>query len=216
MNGKKSKLLWYDNSNIITNIIIGLIIVIVLSSQSFAVNNNLSVGYVLRDIINHNMHYTFILIYFVALKFDFGKKYFNHFNVFLVILYVILSFTGILSIFQSISFAGLLSLAIKIVLLVFLIHSMFKDTHYYKEFKINKSPFNEISNEEYFSILMVLSCILLAFNLIFSNNLDGAIISVLDACYVMFFARYIYLYNDYLELKEIIKLKNVKEVKEEN
>ena len=48
---------WYDNPNIVTNLIIGLIAIIVILSQSFAINNNLTTGEILRNIINHNSIY---------------------------------------------------------------------------------------------------------------------------------------------------------------
>lgn len=209
MNKDKSKIMWYDNANIITNLIIGLIILIIILSQSFAINNNLSASSIIRNIINHNINYILVLIYFVALKFNRGKKYFNHLNVFLVLLYFIFTITSCLSVFQVISIPSIISLSIKIVILIFLIHTMFRDTKYFREFKISNSPFNEMSNDNYFSTLVVLACVLLAFNLIMVSTFDGAVISILDALYVVFFARYIYLYREYLEFKTIVKLKEV-------
>ena len=83
---------------------------------------------------------------------------------------------------------------------------MFRDTRYFKEFNITSSPFNEVSNDNYFSVSVVLGCILLAFNLIMVSSFDGAVISILDAIYVVLFSRYIYLYREYLEFKTILKL----------
>lgn len=215
MEKKKNKVLWYDNSNIITSAIIGLIIFIIILSQSFAVNNELSTILIFRDIINHNINYILILIYFIFLKFSFGKKYFNYLNVFLSLLYLIFTITSFLSVFQSISIINILSLAIKVILFIYLIHTMFIDTRYYKECKLNKSPFNEFSNEDYFCALSVLAVVLFLFNLFIIKSYDGAIISLLDTVYVILLARYIYLYKDYLDLKTFVKLKENEKKEEE-
>ncbi|MDO4995901.1 MAG: hypothetical protein Q4E69_01855 [Bacilli bacterium] len=214
MNKDKSKIMWYDNANVIINLIIGLILLIILLSQSFAINNNLSSITIVRDIINHNINYLLVLVYFVALKFRSGKKYFNYLNIFLVVLYLILTITSCLSVFQAITIPSVISLCIKIVILLYLIHTMFRDTRYFNEFKLCTSPFNELSNENYLSILVVLSCILLAFNLIMVTDFDGAVISILDAFYVMLIARYIYLYREYLEFKTMVKLKEASKEEE--
>ena len=52
---------WYDNPNIVTNLIIGLIAIIVILSQSFAINNNLTTGEILRNIINHKKYFFFVI-----------------------------------------------------------------------------------------------------------------------------------------------------------
>ena len=214
MNKDKSKIMWYDNAEVLTNLIIGLIFLIILLTQSFAINNNLSASNIVRDIINHNINYLLVLVYFVALKFRSGKKYFNYLNIFLVVLYLILTITSCLSVFQAITIPSVISLCIKIVILLYLIHTMFRDTRYFNEFKLGTSPFNELSNENYLSILVVLSCILLAFNLIMVTDFDGAVISILDAFYVMLIARYIYLYREYLEFKTMVKLKEASKEEE--
>ena len=74
---KQIEIEWYDNPLIVTNIIIGLIAIIIILSQSFAINNNLSTQAILRSIINHNSIYLIVLVYFVALKTNIGKKYFD-------------------------------------------------------------------------------------------------------------------------------------------
>lgn len=214
MDKEKSKIMWYDNAEVITNLIIGLIFLIILLSQSFAINNNLSASTIVRDIINHNINYILVLVYFIALKFKWGKKYFNYLNIFLVLLYLIFTVTSFLSVFQAITIPSIVSLGIKVAILLYLIHTMFRDTRYFKEFKLASSPFNEINNDNYLSILVVLSCILLAFNLIMVTSFDGTVISILDACYVMLIARYIYLYREYLEFKTMVKLKEASKEEE--
>ena len=204
---KEVKKYWYNDSKLINSIIIGIVVLIILLSQSFAINNNLSAVNIFRDIINHNFNYVLVLIYFIALKTYSGKKYFNYLNLFLVFIYTISTVTSFLSVFQTLSIINLLTLSIRLVTLIYLVHTMFRDTRYWSEFKINKSPFNDISSDSYFSCLIVLASVLLAFNLIFVKSADGAIISILDSLYVMFVGRYIYLYREYLEFKTLLKLK---------
>ena len=213
MKKEKSNIVWYNNANIIIALMIGLISLIIILSQSFAVNNNLDAVTILRDIINHNFNYIMVLLYFIALKLPFGKKYFNYLNIFLVVLYLVFTITSFLSIFQSITISSLVSLGIKVVLLVYLIHTMFKDTRYFNDFRINKSPFNDITNDGYYSCILVLTSILLAFNLIMVTSIDGAIITILDSMYYLLLARYVYLYRDYLEFKTMKQLKEKEEEK---
>ena len=74
---KKNEIEWYDNPNLITSFIIGLIALIVILSQSFAINNHLSAMEILSSILNHNIVYLLMCVYFVALKTKPGKKYFD-------------------------------------------------------------------------------------------------------------------------------------------
>mgnify|MGYP001624598965 FL=1 len=100
---KQVEVEWYDNPGIVTNIIIALIAVIIILSQSFAINNNLSTETILRSIINHNSVYLIVLVYFVALKTKIGKKYFDFLKWFLILLYFIIGLIFILTLFQSFS-----------------------------------------------------------------------------------------------------------------
>ena len=116
----KTEIEWYDNPGIVTNVIIALIAVIIILSQSFAINNNLSTQEILRSIINHNSVYLIVLVYFVALKTKIGKRYFDFLNVFLILLYFITGVTSILTVFQSFSLETLISCAMHLVLFIYL------------------------------------------------------------------------------------------------
>ena len=70
---------WYDNPNFISILMIILICVTIICSQSFVLGGNNSLQ-LFGSIINHNSMYVLVLIYFVCLKLKFGKKYFNYFN----------------------------------------------------------------------------------------------------------------------------------------
>ena len=101
---KKNKISWIDDARKITSILIVLMIAIIILSQSFAINNNLSTIDILKNIVNHNVVYLLLLIYFVSIKTYFGKKNFNYFNLILIAIYMITSITSLLNLFQSLSF----------------------------------------------------------------------------------------------------------------
>lgn len=213
---KQTEIEWYDNPLIVTNIIIGLIAIIIILSQSFAINNNLSTQAILRSIINHNSIYLIVLVYFVALKTNIGKKYFDFLNIFLIILYFLTAITSVLTLFQSFSLESLIGCLLQIVLFVYLFHTLLRRTRVWKDFHLKKSPFNEIKNDSYFYIVMILAIILLAIDLIATTTFDGTVLALLDAIYIILFARYVYLYGCFLDNKEkkITTTTSVEEIKE--
>lgn len=202
----KSERKWYDNPNIITTSAITVLTLIILLSQSYAVKNNLSTNDILRNLLNHNTLYIIGLIYFIPLKTKAGKRYFNYLNLFLIIVYLIFSVTSVLSIIRSFGITSLMTLGINIIFLIHMIHVFLKKTRFWKEFKLEKSPFNEIKNEYYFYSQLVLSIILFTVNLINSSNVDGIILSTVVMIYTLLLTRYIYTYQVYLDnSKEITK-----------
>ena len=56
-NNKKLEIEWYDNPNLITTFIILMTALIVILSQSFAVNNGLGALEILSGILNHKIGY---------------------------------------------------------------------------------------------------------------------------------------------------------------
>lgn len=191
---------WFDNPNIITTIAISLLTLIIILSQSYAVKNNLSTNDILRNLLNHNTLYIIGLIYFIPLKTKAGKKYFNYLNVFLILIYFIFSITSLLSVIRSFGITSLISFSINVVFFVYMVHVFMKNTRFWKEFKLEKSPFNEIKNESYFYMIVVLAIILLVMNLIYSENFDGVVLSLVSICYTIVLARYIYSYELHLDL----------------
>ena len=212
----KTEIEWYDNPGIVTNVIITLIAVIIILSQSFAINNNLSTQEILRSIINHNSVYLIVLVYFVALKTKIGKRYFDFLNVFLILLYFITGVTSILTVFQSFSLETLISCAMHLVLFIYLFHTFFRRTRVWREFHLTKSPFNEIKNDAYFYSITVLVVLLLAIDLIATTTFDGTVLALFDAIYMVLFARYVYLYGCFLDNKEkkINPTTSIEEIKE--
>lgn len=197
---------WYNNPNILTTISITVLTLIILLSQSYAVKNNLSTNDILRNLLNHNTLYIIGLIYFIPLKTKAGKKYFNYLNLFLILIYLIFSVTSVLSIIRSFGLTSLATLGINIIFLIYMVHIFLKKTRFWKDFRLEKSPFNEIKNDNYFYAIVALSIILLAINLIAASNVDGIIISIVVMLYNLVLARYIYTYQLYLDdSKEISK-----------
>ena len=212
---KKVRVEWYDNPSIITNLLIGMIAIIIILSQSFAIHNNLSTQAILSSIINHNSVYLLLLVYFVALKTRVGKRYFDFLNVFLILLYFIMGITSILTVFQSFSLETLIDCCLHLTLFVYLFHTLFRRSKIWREFHLNKSPFNEISNDSYFYAMITFTVVLWAIELISTTTKDGTILACLDAFFMMLFARYIYLYGCFLENKsKKIKTANIDDIKE--
>lgn len=213
---KQVEVEWYDNPGIITNIIIALIAIIIILSQSFAINNNLSTQAILSSIINHNSVYLIVLVYFVALKTRVGKRYFDFLNVFLVLLYFITAITSILTLFQSFSLETFVGCLLHLSLFIYLFHILFRRTRVWKEFHLNRSPFNEIKNDAYFYAIFVFTIFILAIDLIATTTPDGTILACLDAFFMILFARYIYLYGCFVDNKEkkINPTTSIDEIKE--
>ena len=113
---KKDNTLWYDNPSIVTWLIILIISIIILSSQSFSINSNVNALRMFQDILNHNITYMIALVYFVSLKTKLGKKYFDYSNIFMIIVFFITFITSILNVFQSFGLATLLSFSLYLLL----------------------------------------------------------------------------------------------------
>ena len=199
----KKRVEWYNDASTITTCLIGLIIITILLSQSFAIKNGLSAADILSSILTHNSIYLCVCLYFIALKTKFGKKYFDHLNLILILFYLFTTFTSFLTVFQSFNLDSLMSLFIHVFIVLYLVHTFFRGTRIWKEFKLSKSPFNEFSNEGYFYTVVILGVILLAINLIMTTSFHGTVLSLLDCSFTYLFARYIYLYWQYLDLKKI-------------
>ena len=65
------------------------------------------------------------------------------------------------------------------------------------------SPFNELTNEWFFYAILVVTVISLAVDLISTVEIDGVVLSFLDALYYGLFARYVFLYREFLDKKKL-------------
>lgn len=221
MEENKKVINWCDNPNFITTLAISVLALIIILSQSFAVKNNIGTNDILRSLLNHNSIYLLGLIYFIPLKTLSGKKYFNHLNVFLIIVYGVFTVTGVLTIIQSFGLTSLVNLAINLILLIYMIHTLLIDTKIWKDFKLEKSPLNEIKSENYYYVLVILAIVLLTVNLIQTSTVAGAIVSLLGCIYTCILSRYIYLYKMHIDNKNALKAekkekKNIVKSKEKN
>lgn len=199
---KKENLVWYNNGNTLIDMILVTILLIIIFSQSFATSGGFSLT-LFGSIINHNSVYLFVLIYFILLKFEFGKKYFNYLNLILIFLYGLTTITSLITVVQAFSLNTVLEFTINFILLVYLFHTMLRGTIVWKDFKLSNSPFNEFSNDTLYYIVVVISVVTLIVDLISTAVLRGIIISLLDAVFLILFGRYIFLYRKYLDEKKI-------------
>ena len=199
---EKKENAWYNNGNKLVNLILATILLIIIFSQSFATTGGFSLT-LFGSIINHNSVYLFVLIYFILLKFSFGKRYFNYLNLVLIFLYGLTTITSLITLVQAFTLNTVLEFTINFALLVYLFHTMLRGTVVWKDFKLGNSPFNELSNETSYYIVIVLSVFILIVDLISTAVLRGIIISLLDAVFLILFGRYIFLYRKYLDDKKI-------------
>ena len=198
---KKSALKWYDNAHFVTNLIIVVISIFIIASQSLA-NGELSFA-LFSSVINHNSIYILVLLYFILLKFSIGKKIFNYMNVILVFIYLITTITSLFTIVQSFSLYTVLSFILNFVFLIYMSHTLFRDSRIWREYSFSKSPFNELTNDWYFSAIVILTVFLLLVNLISTVVINGVVVSILDSLYYILLGRFIFLYREYLDKKKL-------------
>lgn len=199
--GKQNVIKWYDNAHVVTNLIIIIISIFIISSQSLA-NGELSFAF-FSSVINHNSIYILVLLYFILLKFSIGKKYFNYMNVILVFIYLITTATSLFTIVQSFSLHTVLTFILNFVFLVYMSHTLFRDSIIWKEFSFSKSPFNELTNDWYFTVVVILTIFLLSANLISTVVFSGVVVSILDSIYYVLLGRFLYLYREFLDNKKL-------------
>lgn len=206
---------WYDSPNMITYMIIGLLIILIISSQSFAIQNNLGAADIFRSILNHNSIYVITLLYFILIRMKFGKKYFDYLNVLMVLLYVLLSVASLFTIFQSFGLASLLSLASNLLLTIYFVYAFLCHTELGKELRLDNSPLAELNNSQYFYIIVSLQVVILIVGLVGASSFESVVIALLEVIYKFLLARYIYLYKEFIEHKEEAKVKVKEKVKEQ-
>ena len=194
---------FFDSPSMITYILIGLLVVLIILSQSFAIQSHLAAGDIFRSIINHNSIYLISLIYFILIRVKFGKRYFDYLNVIMFILYLLATFASLFTIFQSFGFASILNLAFNVLITLYFGYSFFTNTVIGKDLKLSDSPLAEINNGQYYYLLIGIIAISLIVSLISVNSFEDVVVYLLEAIYQFMFVRYIYLYKEYIERKEL-------------
>ena len=192
---------WFDSPRLVTYVIIGLLVVLIILSQSFAINSQLGTTDIIRSILNHNSIYVLTLIYFALLHFKVGKKYFDHLNVIMLIFFGLITLASMFTVFQSFGLAYLLQLGINILFTVYFIYAFISNTIIGKEFHLSTSVIVELKNEQYFYLITTLLVIHLVVALINSTSFESIVISLLEVLFYFLFARYISLYKEYDDMK---------------
>lgn len=190
------KVQWYNNPSIITFALIGMIFLIILSSQSYVAGVNALK--LVQNILNHNITYMIVLIYFLSLHTKTGKKYFDYSNVLMIIFLFIILITSLLTLFQSFSLQALVTVFSNFLIFIYFFHTFLRGTRFWKEFHLNKSLFNEFSNDDYFYFIVIIRVVLFTLGLILIDTVEGTFLATFDFIYVILLARYIYLYGEYL------------------
>jgi membrane protein len=205
---------FFDSPNMITYILIGLLVVLIILSQSFAIQSHMEAGDIFRSIINHNSVYLVSLIYFVLIKVKFGKKYFDYLNVTMFVFYLLTTFASLFTIFQSFGFYSILNLAFNVLITLYFGYSFFTSTVIGKDLGLSDSPLSEINNGQYYYILIGIIAISLIVSLVSVNSFEDVVVYLLEAMYQFMFVRYVYLYKEYIERKELEASKEKKQDEE--
>lgn len=204
---------WFDSPRMVTYVIISLLIVLIILSQSFAINSQLGTSDIIRSILNHNSIYVLTLIYFVMLHFKVGKKYFDHLNVIMLIFFGLITLASMFTVFQSFGLASILRLGINILFTIYFLYAFISNTVIGKELHLSTSLIVELKNEQYFYLITTLLVINLVVALINSTSFESIVISLLEVLFYFLFARYISLYNEYDDMK--ISSSKKKKIKKE-
>ena len=208
---------FFDSPSMVTYILIGLLVVLIILSQSFAIQSHMAAGDIFRSIINHNSIYLVSLIYFILIRVKFGKKYFDYLNVVMFVFYLLTTFASLFTIFQSFGFDSILNLAFNVLITLYFGYSFFTSTVIGKDLRLSDSPLAEINNGQYYYLLIGIIAISLIVSLVSVNSFEDVVVYLLEAIYQFMFVRYIYLYKEYVERKEYetlnVKKKTVDEVK---
>ena len=165
---------WFDSPRLVTYVIIGLLIVLIILSQSFAINSQLGTSDIIRSILNHNSIYVLTLIYFVLLHFKVGKKYFDHLNVLMLIFFGLITIASMFTVFQSFGLISILQLVINILFTIYFLYAFISNTVIGKDLHLNSSPIVELKNEQYFYLITTLLVIHLVVALINSHQVSEA------------------------------------------
>ena len=194
---------FFDSPNMITFIITGLLVVLIILSQSFAIQSHLGASDIFRSIINHNSIYLVSLFYFILIKVKFGKRYFDYLNVVMFVFYLLTTFASLFTIFQSFGFDSILNLSFNVLVTLYFGYSFFTNTVVGRDLKLSNSPLAEIKNDQYYYLLMGIIGVLLIVSLISASSFENVVVYLLEAIYKLLFVRYIYLYKEYIDYKEL-------------
>ncbi len=195
--GVKNILFLNDPSKITNGIIVSLLLYMLIS----IIYNYISdLG--LLDLFGKHFFYILLTLYFILLKTKFGKESFSYMNVILAILLGIKALGSFFNLLTTFNFETLLSLFVYGFFFLYFINAFF---YKYLE-KINKikNINNKISFYLLCSILFILYLLLLI-KYIKVYSVVKIIGMIIECIILVFFARYIYLYKNFREMKSCLK-----------
>lgn len=205
---------WYDDPDLITSMLMGLLVLIVIVSQSVAIREQLGIGVMVRSLLNYNSIYLIFLTYLIFLKTKFGKRYFNILNICLIAIQLLVCIAGLMNIFQVFSLNTIVNFALNILLVIYMGYTLLHNTSLWNSLSLDKIPFHKVKNEYYFYAITFTAFLSLVVGLFGKFSFDGVLLSLLKVMFMIGFSRYLYLYKDFNQKKES-KLKEEENKKQE-
>lgn len=199
---------WYEDENLITSILIGLLILIIIISQSYAIRQQLGLGFMLRSLLNNNSIHLIFLTYLILIKTKFGKRNFNLSNIVLIIIELVVFLLLLFKLFQGL--CSSINLVLNAVLLCYMVYTLLKGTSIWSSLHLDKIPFSEFTNDNYYLAIILLVILSLIINVFNNVSFNGIILSLFEAMFTIGFARYLYLWKDYQSKKEQINLEKAR------
>ncbi len=192
---------WFNNPNLIVNMMIGLLAIGILISQTVAIRSGLDFQQAVNQLFNDNSVYTIYLVYFVSLNFKFGKRHFDALSVVMFVFQSIILLTSLLNIIQAVGLISIFDFIMHVALWLYISNSLIKRTSFWKNLNLEQVSFTFIKNIDYFYIVVASSLIILILGLIGSLDFNYVLIILLDCLVYIGVARYLYLFSKYFEDK---------------
>ncbi len=190
---------WYDDENLVTSLLIGLLILIIIMSQAFAIRHQLGLTFIVRSLLNNNSIYLLFLVYFIFIKLSIGKKNFNLCNICLLLVQILCVVASFLNLFQSLQISIIIRFILNILLLFYMGFSLLINTPLEKHLKGITNISSHITNQNCFYGMFALAILLLVGEFINSLEFDHIVLSLLESIFIIGVSRYLYLWRSYQE-----------------
>lgn len=211
LESKDERIVWYNNPVIVSNLVLLVVVLIIIFSQSLGIYSDIKAWEVFKNVINLNSIYILVFLYFISIKTKFGRKYFNYLNVILIFIHLLIAITSFLSLIQQLTIVSFILFVINIFLFLFQVHTLLKDTNIWNEFNLFKSPFNEVEYDFFFIVITLLSILYFVINMVITNEFSSVVLTLFITIYNILFSRFLLLYGNHREFnKNKIKKKGAK------
>ncbi len=194
---------WYDDPNILTTVMLFILGLILILSQTYAIRNHLGLWYMIRSLINYSSVYVILLAYFILLKTKVGKRYFVIMNVILGGMFAILSLGSVFSMIQFFKLETIFSFLQNTCVFFYFVKVMGKDTNLYFKLGFSKIPFDKVTNDYYFYGISALYILGMVLSFVDKPPFDTFVLLLLQTIFFIGFVRYLYLYQEYLDEREL-------------